>query len=446
MNIKAGATPHSFTALGKFAAALMLTNAFLLLAPPSAEADAATDAKVMKTVRGGDTQGLQALIDQGVDVRSPSLLKFAIDSEQTGVVQLLLRHGSDPNGWITDQYSHNPTDSPIYIAAKRGNRDILALLKEHGVKVDAERLTDSSLIGTPLLCAVYYGELDTARLLIDVGADVNHPNRRQNTALLEAVLLRSERQIEFVKLLLAHGANPDIANDEGNTARAYASSAEVSALIAAAKPPTAAQRPPPGGPEELLKIQMVLTTKRMCDAYIPGFQQEAAAAYRRWREPRAVWVDATEKSPQFLAMIGQIKSQEASAGGAASAQRQQEKELESTCRGELLDELAKVPGAAPDPGLATPQKTWDRYLGALRAGDRRSAIGCLTSTARDKFRPIFEQSTPAQLRGMADAVRSFVLTGTTFGNMAEAAVSMNSGFGGIVYFENVNGEWRISEM
>jgi hypothetical protein len=105
-----------------------------------------------------------------------------------------------------------------------------------------------------------------------------------------------------------------------------------------------------------------------------------------------------------------------------------------------------VPGAAPDPGLATPEKTWNRYLKALRAGDRRGAIGCLTSTARDKFRPILEQSTPEQLRGMADAVRSFALTGTTFGNMAEAAVSMNSGFGGIVYFENVNGEWRISEM
>ena len=102
--------------------------------------------------------------------------------------------------------------------------------------------------------------------------------------------------------------------------------------------------------------------------------------------------------------------------------------------------------AAPDPALATPEKTWNRYLEALRAGNRSIAIGCLTSTARDKFQPIIEQSSTEQLRGMADAVRSFALTGTTFGNMAEAAVSMKSGLGGLVYFVNMNGEWRINEM
>ena len=102
--------------------------------------------------------------------------------------------------------------------------------------------------------------------------------------------------------------------------------------------------------------------------------------------------------------------------------------------------------AAPDQGLTTPEKTWNRYLEALRAGDRKRAIGCLTSTARDKLQPIIEQSNLKQLRGMADAVRSFALTGTTFGNMAEAAVSMKGGLGGVVYFVNMNGEWRINEM
>jgi uncharacterized protein len=427
----------------------MLTmTAFLLQAPPPARADAASDAKIMRAVRSGDIQGLQAIIDQGADARSPTLLKIAVDGDQTGIVRLLLQHGSDPNGWLTDRYTTNPSESPVYIAAKRGNRDILELLKKRGAKLDAEQPTDSSLISTPLLSAVYYGEIDTARRLIEFGADVNHPNRRHNTALAQAVLFRSGRQVDFVKLLLAHGANPDIADDRGNTARAYAgSNTELSALIAAAKPPTAAQRPPPGGPEELLNIQMLLVTKRVCEAYLPGFAQETAATYRRWRDPRARSVDAVEKSPQFQAMLEQIKSQQSAGASTPPAQQQRQlKELETNCRGEFLDELAKVPGAPPDPGLATPERTWNRYLAALRTGDRRSAIGCLTSTARDKFRPILEQATPEQLRGMADAVRSFALTGTSFGDIAEAAVSMNSGFGGLVYFENVSGEWRISEM
>lgn len=102
--------------------------------------------------------------------------------------------------------------------------------------------------------------------------------------------------------------------------------------------------------------------------------------------------------------------------------------------------------AAPDPSLATPEKTWNRYLEALRAGDRKRAIGCLTSTALDKFQPIIEQSSPEKLRAMADAVRSFARTGTTFGGMVEAAVSMKSGLGGLVYFVDMNGEWRINEM
>jgi hypothetical protein len=33
-----------------------------------------------------------------------------------------------------------------------------------------------------------------------------------------------------------------------------------------------------------------------------------------------------------------------------------------------------------------------------------------------------------------------------FANVAKAAVAMKSGTGGLVYFQNAHGEWRISEM
>jgi hypothetical protein len=257
-------------------------------------------------------------------------------------------------------------------------------------------------------------------------------------------------QTEFVKLLLAHGANPDVADEQGATARAAAyARPDLSALIAAAKPPTKDQLPPPGGAQQLLNIQMVLVIKLTCDANLPGFKQESADAYRRWREPRETWVEAFEKSPKYQMVLEQTKPRDPAAVKAPSPAQQASaaKELESTCRGDLLDEFAKGSGsAAIDPELATPEKTWNHYLASLRQGDRRAAIDCLTSTARDKFRPVLQQFTPEQMRGMADAVQSFTLTGTKFGNMAEAAVAMKSGAGGLVYFVNMNGEWRINEM
>lgn len=427
-----------------------LTMLFLLL-PLWARADSATDAQSFKAVSAGDVQTLARLIDQGVKLDTPALLKTAVESDQADIVDLLLRHGADPNGWITDRYSMNPTASPVYIAATKSNRKILRLLKDHGVKMELEASIDTSQISTPLLAAVYYHQLDAVRLLIEYGADVNFVSRRNSTALMLAIRYSGgQEQVELVKLLLAHGANPDHADDEGNTARSVAYSGklnDISLLIAAAKPPTKSQQPPPGGPGEIENIRMVVLIKAACDANLQGYREETAAAYQHWREPRAAWIDAYEKSPSFQAGLAESKKQSAATSGLSpEQQKNQLKQIEDACRGELLDEFVKVSGAPPNPALATPQKTWEHYLASLRKGDRAAAVACLISTARDKFKPVLEQMTTQQLHDMADAVQSFALTGTKFGNFAEAAVAMKSGSGGLVYFSSVNGEWRIGEM
>jgi hypothetical protein len=413
--------------------------------------DSTTDAQSFKAVRTGDTETLSRLIDQGVKLDTPALLKTAVESDQADIVDLLLRHGADPNGWITDRFSMNPTASPVYIAASKGNRKILQLLRDHGVKMELEASIDTSQISTPLLAAVYYHQLGAVRLLIEYGADVNFVSRRNSTALMLAVRYSGgQEQIELIKLLLARGANPDHADDEGNTARSVAYSGklnDVSLLIAAAKPPTKSQQPPPGGPEEIENIRMIVLIKTLCDAKLRGYREETAAAYQHWRQPRAAWIDAYEKSPTFQAGLDASNKQRGEANGLSPQQEQnQMKQLDDTCHGALLDEFVKVSGAAPNPALATPQRTWEHYLASLRKGDRAAAVACLISTARDKFKPVLQRMTTAQLHAMADAVQSFALTGTKFGNFAEAIVAMKGGAGGLVYFSNVNGEWRISEM
>jgi ankyrin repeat protein len=64
----------------------------------------------------------------------------------------------------------------------------------------------------PLLRAALYGDLDTMRRLLEHGADPNLPNSEHATALMYAV-----DDLEKTRLLLEHGANPNARSDEGMT-------------------------------------------------------------------------------------------------------------------------------------------------------------------------------------------------------------------------------------
>ncbi len=72
---------------------------------------------------------------------------------------------------------------------------------------------------TPLHVAIEAGHLDLARWLLEQGADVNRKNRFGDTAL--AAICRPPLQGHWVaatELLIAHGANPMIKNDEDESA------------------------------------------------------------------------------------------------------------------------------------------------------------------------------------------------------------------------------------
>ena len=77
--------------------------------------------------------------------------------------------------------------------------------------------------GNALIPACERGHVDTVRLLLDRSKiDVNHINNLGWTALLEAVILSDggPRHIEIVRLLLAAGADPNIADNDGVVAAA----------------------------------------------------------------------------------------------------------------------------------------------------------------------------------------------------------------------------------
>lgn len=76
---------------------------------------------------------------------------------------------------------------------------------------------------SPLFAAVTAGHLTLARWLLDQGADVDQPTKYGDTAL--NVMLQPplpEYWLAAAELLVEHGADPGIGNDDGDTALANA--------------------------------------------------------------------------------------------------------------------------------------------------------------------------------------------------------------------------------
>src|SRR5262245_1743987 len=89
----------------------------------------------------------------------------------------------------------------IHEAAKKGDIAAIAAALDAGANVN-----DFDVFATPLYYAVNKQHLDAAKLLIERGADVNAGTKIGDTPLMAAV---ARKRIEFITLLLAHGANPN---------------------------------------------------------------------------------------------------------------------------------------------------------------------------------------------------------------------------------------------
>lgn len=387
----------------------------------------------------GQIPEVERLIKAGVNLEHSNAFVSAARSGQINVVKYLVEHGADPNGGLSRR------GEPISAAALKGNKEILKYLKGRGADFNAEPLS----MPLPLISAVNSGDPDTARLLIEYGADVNRISRDGNTALREAIMNTNGKSVEFVQLLLKHGADPDIKDKNGVTVRWAAKSdrsGTLSALIEKAKPaPPNAKIPPKTTAEDMMGIEMTLVFKEICDTKLPGYRENTAAAYTAWRKNNASVIASVESSSQYQTMKTEFLAR-SSTTNTQEMNRDEARDLDKICNNDLIDAFDEVVGRKPNPQFASPKKTWDRFLSALRQGDRKTAITCLSSTARDKSRSAIQQATDEQLRTWADSLKHFSLSGLKFSNIIEGLVTYPDGHGALIYFEEVNGEWKISEM
>jgi uncharacterized protein len=173
------------------------------------------------------------LLEHGADVNVKdrnewtALMTAAALDTSPDVVLLLLDHGADVNA------RDDKSNTPLLEAAQfHVDPYMVRLLLTHGANVNARN--DYAL--TPLMYAVRYNRPDAVRLLLDYGAVINAQDEIGRTALHWAVLRSSYQSLvrfaapttqdrryqvsmnkDIIRQLLAHGADPSLADHHGNT-------------------------------------------------------------------------------------------------------------------------------------------------------------------------------------------------------------------------------------
>jgi ankyrin repeat protein len=184
-----------------------------LLVTGTAMAGSADDALLRAAALGDKAAAVSALnAGAAIDARDAKLqtpLLIAIQNDNRDVAAHLIARGADINAVAAND------DTPWLLAGALGRASLLAAMLETGTVDYAKR---NRYGGNALIPACERGHVETVQLLLERSEiDVNHINNLGWTALIEAVILSDggPRHIEIVRLLLAHGADPNIADRDG---------------------------------------------------------------------------------------------------------------------------------------------------------------------------------------------------------------------------------------
>lgn len=177
------------------------------------------EAALLEAAASGRTAEVSRLIAQGVDLnprdaqgRTPLLL--AVAGNHVAVAKALLAAGADLNAQAANR------DTPWLLAGAAGRSEIVAAM--------IPRKPDLSIRnrygGNALIPACERAHVETVKLLLTSGIDLNHVNDLGWTCLLEIVILGDggPRHQEVANLVLDAGANPNLADKDGVTPLAHA--------------------------------------------------------------------------------------------------------------------------------------------------------------------------------------------------------------------------------
>jgi len=200
--------------------ALVLAVAVLLSTGDMASSQQQTLGRDMLAAAArGDAEGLKRLIAAGapldpVDAHKQTPLLVAVQNNHLAAAIALIEAGSNINAQAANM------DSPWLLAGARGRTEMLRRMTSRGPDFSLRNRYG----GTALIPACHYGHVDTVKLLLTTGVDVNHVNDLGWTCLLEIVILGDggPDHVEIARLVLAAGANPNIADKDGVSPLAHA--------------------------------------------------------------------------------------------------------------------------------------------------------------------------------------------------------------------------------
>ncbi|XP_076154617.1 poly [ADP-ribose] polymerase tankyrase-2-like isoform X3 [Alosa pseudoharengus] len=183
-----------------------------------------------KKNRDGNT-ALDLVKDGDMDIQD--LLRgdaALLDAAKKGCLARVKKLCTQANVNCRDTQGRHST--PLHLAAGYNNLEVAEYVLQHGADVNSQ--DKGGLI--PLHNAASYGHVDVAALLIRYHACVNASDKWAFTPLHEAA---QKGRTQLCALLLAHGADPTLRNQEGQSPLELVTADDVRALLTAAMPPSA---------------------------------------------------------------------------------------------------------------------------------------------------------------------------------------------------------------
>ena len=223
MLLKAGANVKAATRIGALTPLIMAcTNGspamISVLLAAGADANAANEINgatpLMTAAQAGNPDALKVLLDHGAaanakeTANNETALMFAAAADRAAVIKVLAEHGADLKA----------TTKVISLSGRPLYDDNGNLIPPKAVAPSAVPTGNSAaatVMGgmTALLFAARDGQLNAVRALIDAGADVNEVSAGDKTSPI--VMAITNTHYEVGKYLLDHGADPNIANNDG---------------------------------------------------------------------------------------------------------------------------------------------------------------------------------------------------------------------------------------
>ena len=185
-----------------------------------------------EAVSAGSVATVEAILKAGADAKTlttddgETVLMTAARAGNAGVVRVLLERGADVNA----REKYKGQTALMWAAAER-HPAVVKLLLEHGAdwkvrsfdrETKVPRLSAASSISpiarggfTALSFAAREGDVESARVMLDGGVDINCGDVDNTSALVVAIM---NKQYTFAKFLIDRGANVDAAGAYGRTA------------------------------------------------------------------------------------------------------------------------------------------------------------------------------------------------------------------------------------